>query len=51
LLIPENTWSDKQAYQTKAFELASLFVKNFEKYAAQANDEIMAAAPKVLEKV
>jgi hypothetical protein len=26
-------------------------VKNFEKYAAQANDEIMAAAPKIVENV
>ncbi len=49
LLIPENTWSDKAAYTKKAHELASLFVKNFEKYAAQANDEILSAAPKVLE--
>lgn len=49
LLIPENTWSDKEEYNKKAFELASLFVKNFEKYASQANDEILAAAPKVLE--
>ena len=49
LLIPENTWSDKEAYQRKAQELAALFVRNFDKYAAQANAEIMAAAPKVLE--
>lgn len=49
LLVPENTWESKEDYQKKAYELASLFVKNFEKYAAQANDEILAAAPKVLE--
>jgi phosphoenolpyruvate carboxykinase (ATP) len=51
LLIPENTWNDKAEYNKKAMELAALFVKNFEKYAAQANDEIMAAAPKIVENV
>jgi phosphoenolpyruvate carboxykinase (ATP) len=49
LLIPVNTWEDKDDYLKKAYELAAMFVKNFEKYAAQANDEILAAAPKVLE--
>jgi phosphoenolpyruvate carboxykinase (ATP) len=51
LLIPENTWNDKAEYNKKAMELAALFIKNFEKYAAQANDEIMAAAPKIAENV
>lgn len=49
LLIPANTWSNKEDYSKKASELAAMFVKNFEKYAAQANEEILAAAPKVLE--
>lgn len=49
LLIPENTWANKDEYLKKAYELAAMFVKNFEKYAAQANEEILAAAPKVLE--
>lgn len=49
LLIPENTWADKNEYAKKSYELAAMFVKNFEKYAAQANDEILSAAPKVLE--
>jgi len=47
ILNPRDTWSDKEAYDKKANELAGLFVKNFEKYADQANDEIMAAAPKM----
>jgi len=29
--------------------LAQLFVNNFSKYASQANEEILAAAPKVME--
>ncbi len=48
ILNPRDTWTDKEAYDKKANELAQLFVKNFEKYADQANDEIRAAAPKVM---
>ena len=48
ILNPRDTWTDKEAYDKKANELAQLFVKNFDKYAAQANDEIRAAAPKVM---
>ncbi len=51
LLIPENTWANKDEYTKKAYELATMFVKNFEKYASQANDEILNAAPKILENV
>ena len=45
ILIPRNTWADKEAYDKTANHLAGLFVKNFEKYASQANEEILAAAP------
>ncbi|MEZ5047085.1 MAG: phosphoenolpyruvate carboxykinase (ATP) [Chitinophagaceae bacterium] len=48
ILIPQNTWDDKAAYMAKANDLASMFIKNFEKYAAQANDEILQSAPKVV---
>lgn len=47
LLNPRSTWSDANAYDEKANELANSFNKNFEKYADFANDEIKAAAPKV----
>lgn len=47
ILNPRDTWMDKEAYDTKANQLAQLFVKNFEKYADQANEEIRSAAPKV----
>jgi phosphoenolpyruvate carboxykinase (ATP) len=49
VLNPRDTWTDKEAYDKKANELAQLFVKNFAKYADQANDEILSAAPKVME--
>ena len=48
LLNPRNTWADKSAYDETAANLASKFVKNFEKFAAETNAEILAAAPKVL---
>ncbi len=49
ILNPRDTWADKEAYDKKANELAQLFVKNFDKYASQANEEILAAAPKVMQ--
>jgi phosphoenolpyruvate carboxykinase (ATP) len=49
ILMPRNTWEDKNAYDKKANELAALFVNNFAKYADQANEEIRSAAPVALE--
>ncbi len=46
ILDPRNTWKDKEAYDAKASKLAQSFIKNFEKYAEYANDEIMSGAPK-----
>jgi phosphoenolpyruvate carboxykinase (ATP) len=47
MLIAKNTWADKAAYDAKAKHLASLFVKNFAKYADRASEKIRAAAPKL----
>ena len=47
ILKPRNTWADKDAYDTMSKNLAQQFIKNFEKYASGANEEILAAAPKV----
>jgi phosphoenolpyruvate carboxykinase (ATP) len=45
LLRPRDTWSDPQAYDAKAEELAKLFTANFAAYAGQATPEVRAAAP------
>ncbi|MGZ8538718.1 MAG: phosphoenolpyruvate carboxykinase (ATP) [Flavisolibacter sp.] len=47
VLIPRNTWADKNAYDEKAKYLAGLFVKNFEKYMSGASAETSSAAPKI----
>jgi phosphoenolpyruvate carboxykinase (ATP) len=46
ILSPKNTWVDKNAYNSKANELANAFNKNFAQFADNANNEILDAAPK-----
>jgi phosphoenolpyruvate carboxykinase (ATP) len=46
ILNARNTWADKDAFDQKAIQLAGAFVKNFEQYADNASEEILAAAPK-----
>ena len=47
ILEPQNAWKDKAAFSKTAQNLAGQFLKNFEQYASAANEEILAAAPKV----
>lgn len=51
VLNPRNTWASKENYDAKANELAAAFNKNFEKFAAKAEPEILNAAPKVVQNV
>jgi phosphoenolpyruvate carboxykinase (ATP) len=50
ILDPRNTWHDKDAYDRKAAFLANAFMQNFEKFAAFANEELLAGGPTVFSK-
>ena len=45
LLIPENTWEDKEAYKASCKKLAESFNENFKKY-THMSAEVVAAGPK-----
>lgn len=45
VLIPEHTWQDKNAYQQKMEHLVGLFMKNFERFKAQADHAVLEAGP------
>ena len=46
LLKPIHTWQDKEAYQSKARELAQLFNENIAKFGASIPAEVIGAGPK-----
>lgn len=45
VLIPKQTWSNGDEYDSTANKLAMMFNKNFERYADGVSDEVNAAAP------
>jgi phosphoenolpyruvate carboxykinase (ATP) len=47
ILNARDTWKDKAAFDAKAAQLAGAFAKNFQQYADNASEEILAAAPQV----
>ncbi|MDZ7714684.1 MAG: phosphoenolpyruvate carboxykinase (ATP) [Balneolaceae bacterium] len=47
VLVPRNTWDDKNAYDEKAEELASMFAENFKQFESEASSELIKAGPKV----
>jgi phosphoenolpyruvate carboxykinase (ATP) len=47
ILQPRNTWTDPDAYDRQARELAQRFVANFRQFAASAPPEVLAAGPRV----
>jgi Phosphoenolpyruvate carboxykinase (ATP) len=46
ILMPEQTWSDKQAFAAAARKLAGLFVENFKKFESGVTPEVKMAGPK-----
>jgi phosphoenolpyruvate carboxykinase (ATP) len=46
VLTPRNTWTDKDAYDQKARDLARRFNENFKKYADGVSEQVRAVAPK-----
>ena len=46
LLNPRNTWTDGDAYDAKARELADMFQRNFEQFADGVSEEVRAAGPR-----
>jgi phosphoenolpyruvate carboxykinase (ATP) len=47
ILNPRNTWTDGEAYDKAAENLAKQFITNFEKYASGITEEVIAAGPKI----
>ena len=45
ILDPRSTWSDGEAYDRQAARLADMFVENFEQFAAEAGEAVVAAGP------
>ena len=47
LLDPRSTWTDGQAYDRKAAELARMFADNFSRFADEAGEAVAAAGPQI----
>ncbi len=46
VLVPRNTWADKDAFDRQARELADKFVQNFEQFADRVPEAVRTAGPK-----
>jgi phosphoenolpyruvate carboxykinase (ATP) len=47
VLNPRDTWENTGSYDAKAKKLAKMFIENFEQFADEASEELLAAAPKI----
>ena len=45
ILDPVNTWDDKAEFDATARKLVGMFQKNFAKFEAQVDADVLAAAP------
>ena len=48
VLIPRNTWADKNAYDNTKDKLVSLFTENFKQFEEGVNDAICEAGPSMM---
>ncbi|MEA3312785.1 MAG: phosphoenolpyruvate carboxykinase (ATP) [Caldisericota bacterium] len=48
ILLPKNTWEDKELYYKTAVTLANKFKENFEKFEGYIEDKIKNAGPKIV---
>ena len=49
ILQPRETWDDKKKFDNVANLLSKMFIENFEKYTDKCNEDVIAAAPIVLD--
>jgi phosphoenolpyruvate carboxykinase (ATP) len=47
VMLPRGTWRDGRAYDAQARHLARLFVENFDHYATEGSEAIVAAGPRL----
>ncbi len=47
ILLPWKTWEDQAAFKETAGKLATMFIRNFEKYASGSSSEILDAGPQI----
>ena len=47
ILVPRNTWSDKESYDLQAKKLVEMFSENFSIYESHVDSDIIEAAPKI----
>jgi phosphoenolpyruvate carboxykinase (ATP) len=45
ILIPRETWDDKEAFDAKAQQLAQMFHENFETFKTEASKDLISAGP------
>jgi phosphoenolpyruvate carboxykinase (ATP) len=48
ILDPRSMWSDTQAYDDRARQLAARFAENFKTFADSVSDEVRAAGPRAM---
>ena len=47
ILVPRNTWSNKENYDAQATKLVEMFSNNFSIFEEHVNDDVINAAPRI----